>query len=65
MADQRISEIAEIVGKVSGMIFRGCQTCLACEEFDENKEQCGLNGLRPPARVIAFGCECFIEKLPF
>lgn len=37
------------------------QTCLNCSKFDEAKELCKAAGARPPARVIAFGCEAFTE----
>lgn len=37
------------------------QTCLNCTKFEEEKEVCTLAGARPPARVIAFGCEAFVE----
>lgn len=37
------------------------QTCLNCTKFDEQKELCVAANARPPARVIAFGCESFEE----
>ena len=38
-------------------------TCLNCKRFDEASETCGLATppSRPPARVIAFGCQAFDE----
>lgn len=43
------------------------QTCLRCDNFDEPKEICKLFNMRPPAKVIAFGCEKFDDKewIPF
>lgn len=43
------------------------QTCLLCDHFQENTEQCKFYKSRPPARVIAFGCESFSDKdwIPF
>lgn len=41
------------------------KSCLSCENFNDEKELCNLNYQRPPARVIAFGCECFEDKVPF
>jgi hypothetical protein len=45
------------------------QTCLTCENFDEASEGCKINnGARPPARVIAYGCDAFentADEIPF
>ncbi len=43
------------------------QTCLRCDNFNEEKELCKLFNMRPPARVIAFGCEKFTDDdwIPF
>ncbi len=43
------------------------KTCLRCDNFDEEKELCKLYNARPPARVIAFGCEKFDDEnwIPF
>lgn len=43
------------------------QTCLHCDNFDEPTEQCKLFKAKPPARVIAFGCDKFDDKdfIPF
>lgn len=39
--------------------------CVHCEHFDAEAETCRNVGARPPARVIAFGCEQFEPKVPF
>lgn len=41
--------------------------CVSCQYFNEGKELCTLDGVnqRPPARVIAAGCEKYIELPPF
>lgn len=43
------------------------ESCLTCLNFNEQYECCKLNNLRPPARVIAFGCECYQDEteIPF
>jgi hypothetical protein len=35
------------------------RTCVVCKHWRGDNELCGLNGMRPPATVIAFGCELF------
>lgn len=43
-------------------------SCLSCEHFRESTEECNaFNGQRPPARVIAFGCNMYKDKddIPF
>lgn len=37
------------------------QSCLVCEHFQEN-EICKMFNVRPPARIIVFGCEKFKES---
>lgn len=40
--------------------------CVTCEHFDHNYEMCRLAGMRPPAKVIAYGCPSWQdEELPF
>lgn len=41
------------------------RTCLNCENFLEESELCSLNNKRPPAQIIARGCECHADKVPF
>lgn len=41
------------------------RTCITCEYFDKEKEVCKNVGQRPPARVIAFGCEQYEQEIPF
>lgn len=62
---QRYKAFGEIAGKLSGQLEKACRTCVLCQHFDDTKELCGLNFLRPPAMVIAFGCECFEQEVPF
>lgn len=43
------------------------KTCLRCDNFDDEKELCKLVNMRPPANVIAFGCDKFTDDkwIPF
>lgn len=38
--------------------------CLHCKHFNEPTEVCALGGVRPPARVITFGCPAFDDGHP-
>ena len=35
------------------------KNCLTCTLFNERVEVCHLASVRPPARVIAYGCEAY------
>lgn len=57
-----------IVSKlVADHMTRATKCCPNCEHFEASTvERCRLNGLRPPASIIAFGCELFENNdLPF
>lgn len=41
------------------------RSCLTCDMFKEQEEQCTVYSARPPARVIAYGCDQYIEEIPF
>lgn len=61
-----IEGMADYVGERLKQVLRDAtKTCITCEHFEQKKELCQLNGLRPPATVIAFGCECFVDGVPF
>jgi hypothetical protein len=42
----------------SNMLF---QSCIVCEHFGEN-EICSRYNVRPPARIIVFGCQHYEES---
>lgn len=54
--------IAGAIGSMFNLSNYPFQTCLNCANFKEVKEQCGLWNDRPPARVIAFGCDKWKEE---
>lgn len=58
--------LSDMVGELGDNMLKAARTCVNCQHFLEKSEQCMLAGYqRPPARVIAFGCEKFEEELPF
>ncbi len=42
------------------------QSCINCDHFTKD-ERCGLFNARPPAKIIVYGCEKWINKdaIPF
>lgn len=63
---QRMEAVSEgLTKQFVNMVELTVRTCVTCEHFSADKEQCGLNGMRPPARIIAFGCECYEQRVPF
>ncbi len=59
-----LRELAQAAGKICS---EGRRTCPNCLHFDEAAEVCTFYNpqLRPPARVIAFGCPEFQDGVPF
>lgn len=43
------------------------QSCLSCVSFRESDELCLLVNLRPPAKVIVYGCDQYMDnrEVPF
>jgi hypothetical protein len=43
------------------------QNCLNCLNFNEQTELCKLCNMRPPAKIIAYGCEAHEDHndIPF
>lgn len=58
------SKLAQLLTEVikdvtpNNMLF---QSCIVCEYFGEN-EICKAYNVRPPARIIVFGCKNFEES---
>ncbi len=60
----------EGIAKELGAVMRkhldeSTKTCINCFHFQETTEQCKLFRARPPARIIAFGCEKYDDQIPF
>jgi hypothetical protein len=63
-------EIIEALADIAKQSFANeltkvVRSCLNCDKFDEPNEICNKYGGRPPAKIIAFGCEGYEEKVPF
>ena len=44
------------------------KSCITCETFNESTEVCNKYKMKPPARIIAFGCPDYnniSEDIPF
>lgn len=41
------------------------KSCVNCDHFNTSQELCGLVDERPPAKVIAQGCEQWVKEVPF
>lgn len=76
MSDKRLDNIQNIVDSVVKDVFdqlrASIKTCVHCTKFNEKTELCSEprnlptpQPLRPPARIIAFGCDYFEDKVPF
>lgn len=75
MTDKRLEMIQQIAASVTNEIIVGLQesvrTCVHCEFWLKERELCNHpvncpNGpARPPATIIAFGCDKFKNEIPF
>lgn len=56
--------VASVIADVtpSNMLF---QSCIVCEHFNSETEICAQFNIRPPARIIVFGCVKFEEGSHF
>ncbi len=55
------ASVMEVLKEVTpkNMMF---ESCLVCEHFETDTESCKMFNVRPPARIIVFGCEKFKES---
>lgn len=64
--DENVRQLAEQIAiRLVEELRNGLQTCITCEHFDEPREICNLAAKRPPAKVIAYGCNAWKERTPF
>jgi hypothetical protein len=69
MSSDRIGQVEELAKHMTDK-FRvalelATRTCITCDNWQPKDEKCMLNGLHPPAKIIAFGCECYSDEIPF
>lgn len=58
--------IKTLASSLGQAVLDGRRTCVHCVHFVDGAETCALAGQRPPARVIAFGCQAFVfDDIPF
>ena len=57
---------AKCMVELDEMLLRHTRTCLNCRHFDEPNEACmKYDNQRPPARIIALGCDGHEDTVPF
>lgn len=58
--------VAELVEPaIIRALMEGTKTCITCDHFNLPNEVCGMYNMRPPAKVIAFGCPAYENEIPF
>jgi len=71
MSSNSRQHAGEVIGDVKKCVDNAIQRsiicCPNCEHFDRKAEVCNYNNRqRPPANIIAFGCNWFkIDDVPF
>lgn len=62
-----VRQITDVLAKELGpVIERSTRTCINCLHFDEPNEICKkYDNQRPPARIIALGCDGHEDEIPF
>jgi len=68
--DDRVLAVSQIVTALTKSmkdeLDRSTRTCLNCSHFDESNEACRkYDNQRPPARIIALGCDGHEDEIPF
>lgn len=56
----------KLVDQLTTILEKRKRTCITCDFWNgPDKETCQLVNQRPPAHIIAYGCEKFLEEIPF
>jgi hypothetical protein len=61
-------EIPDVITRedqIAWLAFWLRRSCLSCVHFAPSSEFCKMVSARPPAKVIAFGCEKYDQDIPF
>jgi Fe-S-cluster containining protein len=63
---EALNEIGKIISDtIIKVLDNNLRSCLNCINFDEANELCNIYKQRPPARIIAKGCEQWFDDIPF
>lgn len=65
MNTDRVVAIENAITSFKQIVEMNLQTCVHCVHFTETNEICDVVKQRPPAKIIAFGCEQFDNGTPF
>jgi hypothetical protein len=58
--DELVMRVTQRIGaKIPYALLSLCRNCPMCDNWNPDGELCKLANARPPATVIAFGCEAF------
>lgn len=68
-ANYKLASIVRVAIDIATMLPEEVvKSCITCDWFEESSETCKKANARPPARVIAFGCESYDnvqDDIPF
>lgn len=59
-----VEKVKQLTKELNAQLTMLQKNCTTCEEFDNTKEVCKKFNQRPPARIIAYGCEHWYD-IPF
>ncbi len=59
--DNQLQRLSSVLNDMYGTNRR----CLTCDHFNEAQDRCVKYGMKPPSRVIAFGCPEWVDVVPF
>lgn len=60
------SFLTDFESMLDKLLQRKLVCCPNCEHFEDSLQRCKLNNMKPPATIIAFGCEQFkCNDIPF